>query len=559
MRPIGQHIRHPVGFARRYARIGAYVWQLVIWSRVSDRLHNLSKPNPAARPHVSAEELSSQQLSKKAISHPAPTLHVTTIVTATTSEVGTTTDLHHFETGFTAVYHTLFTNLRMPDIASHYRYASPSPAFRGIYLWDSAFIAQVWRWWDPKVSADLLRSVVAQRDGDRLVHVKGEVTGSPYTQPPLISWALAELLETLSADAGQQLAKDLYPALAAYHRWLYQNRQTADGLFAWRHPYESGIDNSPRFASRDESHFDDTSNTNAPDFTAYMALNCQSLAKIARYIGKVEESDGYLNQKKELQKATNQLLWHKTDSLYYDRQTATRSWTHVVSIASLLPLWAGIPSAKQAKRLLQHSTNPQEFGTRLPLPSVALNDPAFELDMWRGPVWINTAYAVLAGLRRYGFLHESAELAWRLCDGVYRTLDHEGHIYEFYDPNQTGTTRLTRKHGNFWKRIALGDSPQRHFAGWSALVNNIVIEMLFGLQRIHVHNDRKAAKQTGKKWQLTPVFPPQASGHSFTLDLPAMQLHITLTVGEHGHIKGHVQTPAGQQAIDSLSGQTIYL
>jgi len=98
----------------------------------------------------------------------------------------------------------------------------------------------------------------------------------------------------------------------------------------------------------------------------------------------------------------------------------------------------------------------------------------FERDMWRGPVWLNTAYGVILGLKRYGRADLAAELAWRLCTGVYRVFDRERRIYEFYDPDAHHTRDLHRKRGNRWKALTLGTGPQRDFVGWTGLVNNLL-------------------------------------------------------------------------------------
>ena len=72
--------------------------------------------------------------------------------------------------GFAAVHAALFLNLQTAGTSAKLRYAHPSPALHAIYLWDSAFIAQIWKWWDPEVAFDVLRAVVERRDGDRLQH-----------------------------------------------------------------------------------------------------------------------------------------------------------------------------------------------------------------------------------------------------------------------------------------------------------------------------------------------------------------------------------------------------
>jgi glycogen debranching enzyme len=183
-----------------------------------------------------------------------------------------------------------------------------------------------------------------------------------------------------------------------------------------------------------------------------------------------------------------------------------------------MPLWAGVPSAERAARLLQHLHDPASFGTPMPLPSVARGEPSFEKDMWRGPVWLNTAYAVIQGLLRYGFERDAAELAYRLCDAVYSVFERERRIYEFYDPDRPHTRALRRKRGNWWKALTLGRGPQREFVGWTGLVNNLLLEVLLGLDPQPPHRT------------LRLRLPPACESMALRLDLPAAGLGLQVQV-----------------------------
>lgn len=506
----------------RYGRSSSHAWRLVVWPRLASRYHGPS-------------DLSEERLAEKNVTQKVPSLIV--------SSPHNTLD--HFETGFTAVYASLFANLRQPDTLSAYRYAVPGPAFRGIYLWDSAFIVQIWRWWDLEVAGDILRSVVAARHGDRLQHVASDIVKSPLTQPPLIAWSLANLLDHDQSDASIKLASELYPILKTYSEWLQANRQIAPGLYAWRHPYESGCDNSPRFTSRSEFRRVSTETLASPDFSTYMVLQYEALGRIAHRLGKDKDARRYRSLAGKARKALNTNLWHDADSLYYDWDVSADTWRHIRSIASLLPLWAGAPNKSQADQLRLQAVDPFGFGTLLPFPSVALSDKAFEPDMWRGAVWLNMAYGALEGLRRYGYAREAAELAWRLCDGVYRVYEDEGQLYEFYDPRVRHTDYLTRKRGNSWKRLTLGGGPQRGFVGWTGLVNNILIEMLMGLQ----YKDGRLT--------VSPTFPAAARDGTFCLILPRDNITVSATVIDSEHVTGFVQKGTRRVEYTAGFGETI--
>jgi hypothetical protein len=528
MNGLMQPIRH-LGWqiarvATRLWRLLVFAFYLLLWSKVF-KGHRFMAPLEAAL------------LGTKSIQYLPPELDV----------AGGGGRLDSWPRGFAAVNAALFLNLRNPDLLSTTRYARPAPSFRAIYLWDSAFIAQIWKLWDPEVAWDILRSVVEVRKDDRLQHYVSDLAGSKFTQPPLLAWSFEELGRVVDDACFKSWANILYEPLRAYHYWLYAHRQLPNGLFAWAHPYESGVENAPRFASRDERRLHDTRNLAAPDFCSYMVLKCEALAHIAHRLGRAEEEKAHLDERDVLKAAVNEYLWDETEGLYFDRDIRNGEFVRSRIIASLLPLWAGIPDQRQAKRLCEHILDPAAFNTIIPLPSVALNDAAFEKDMWRGPVWLNVAFAVIAGLQRYGFHEEAADFAFRLCYGVYRTFEYTGRFHEFYDPQRYDVEQLHRKRGNIWKRLTLGPRPVSDFVGWSGLVNTLVIETLFGIRRT----------QLGPA--MRPRFPQQAEGLHFSLSLPRDALLIELEVLAKGAVAGFSRSPKGYIRFEAAFGETIDL
>ncbi len=449
--------------------------------------------------------------------------------------------------GFSAANAALFLNLRLPDEISRVRYVRPAPSFQALYLWDSAFIAQIWKWWDAEVAYDALKAVMLRRDGDRLQHFVSEFSRSDWTQPPLIAWSLRRLCEAVDPDVYRLWIAEAYPVLAAYHQWLRDNRRLQNGLYAWTHPYESGVENAPRFGDREERRLRDTTHIAAPDLSSYVVLQCEALAAMAHTLDRPEDASAYLSEARSIRGAVNAFLWDESENYYFDRSIVDGHFIRSRTIASLLPLWAGIPDERRANALLEHILDPGGFNTLIPLPSVAIDDPAFERDMWRGPVWANTAFAVIEGVRRYGFHEAAADFAYRLCDGIYRTYARTGRFYEFYDPTAYGVKDLYRKRGNRWKAMTLGKKPVIDFVGWTGLVNTLAIEALFGVRQ---ENGRRI---------MQPRFPKRAVGRTFLLSLPLWETTIRLDVLPGGAVQGRVSGPSGSRRVKADFGETIAL
>ncbi|MDP0492118.1 MAG: trehalase family glycosidase [Verrucomicrobiota bacterium JB023] len=515
--------------ATKFHRMTLYGFDLVLWSRLFGRKRG---PVPI--------ELTRHLLAEKSVKHKPPSLHL-----------DASSDLaDRWEEGFAAVYATLFLNLQKPDVLSDTRYAHPAPAFKGVYLWDSAFIAQVWKWWDNPTAMEVLDSVIRLRDGARLQHVVTDLTASSYTQPPLIAWSLHHLLRSpLSEPLEPARMQQLFGALSVYNKWLYEHRYHESGLFYWEHAYESGVENAPRFGNRTESDLIDTRRYAAPDLSGFMVVQNETLAELARKLDRKEEEQHYTEKADKLRQLINEKLWSEELGLYTDWEFDTGEQLKFRTIAGLIPLMAGVPDKGRAEHILKQVVAPKSFATPIPFPSVAADDPSFELDMWRGPVWLNTAYCAILGLQRYGFHREASELVWKLCDGVYATHAETRRLYEFYDPNQPGIDDLNRKRGNQWKKWTLGNKPRPEFVGWTGLVNSLVIECLFGLER-----DENGC------CLLRPRFPAAAADIGFSIRLPALGLAIHIDVTDDtGSVRGTARRSGRRHTFEGEFGQAIPL
>jgi hypothetical protein len=508
--------------ALRFFRTGRYLAELLVWSRIF-----------VARRTNANIEINDELRNNRGVNYPQPHLEVT-------GRTGT----EHIEHGFSIIYDVLFANLRKADHLLSIRHALPGPSFLGVYLWDSAFIAQIWRHWDRDVAYDILRSVIMLRDGDKLQHVVADFVRSPFTQPPLIAWSTARIFKE-DESMGRLRIESFYQALKAYHRWLNTHRSLPSGLYFWRHPYESGVENAPRFSSRDERFLTDTRTLAAPDLSAYMVLQCEALADMATALGELQDASAFENEAQTIRDLMNQQLWHEEDGLYYDCNQQTGELIRSRTIASLIPLAAGVPNDQQARMIRDKACDASAFGSPIPFPSVALNDPDFTKDMWRGPVWVNTAYLVLEGLRRYGYTEDYGTLAWRLCDGVYRVLQEEHQVYEFYDPECYHTRELHRKKGNLWKAITLGTGPQKDFVGWTGLVNTLITEGLMGFSK------------AGSSVMLNPCFPAEAAGLTFRLRMPQDHCTINLTVTSDHRFQGEIKMGDLSSRFDLGRGETF--
>jgi glycogen debranching enzyme len=125
-------------------------------------------------------------------------------------------------------------------------------------------------------------------------------------------------------------------------------------------------------------------------------------------------------------------MWDEQAGLFWATHQGKR--VAVRTPFNLFPLITGRMPAPIVQRLLSHLRDPQQFWSRYPVPTVALDDPKFDpLQMWRGPTWVNINYLLVEGLQRIGQDELATELRRRTLDMMLLSDD----IYEYYHP-ETG-------------------------------------------------------------------------------------------------------------------------
>lgn len=381
------------------------------------------------------------------------------------------------------------------------------------WLWDSCFIAIGQRHYDvERAKAEILSLLRGQWSNGMVPHMilsPGKHKDShsriwrswvnPYapedeetsgiTQPPMLAEAIVRVGRKLPVVERRSWYRSVWPALLAYHQWLYTERDPhGEGLILLIHPWETGLDNNPAWMSEmnhhllpwwirafKKTHTDgllslfrrDTRHANAaqrPTNIESMALfdaqrrlrrkeynidrildhslfaiedlafnsilvraneHLLSIAKTLRAVVPME-----LLKRIELTVKAFNDLWDPYTEMYYSRDFVTHRLLKEPSIEGLLPLYAGCISKEKAAILVKSIENEHMFGPAYPIPTAPRNSLWFDpVRYWQGPTWFNTNWLIIDGLRRYGYHHHAAALA----DSMKELVDEHG-FWEYFNP-----------------------------------------------------------------------------------------------------------------------------
>ncbi len=288
--------------------------------------------------------------------------------------------------------------------------------------------------------------------------------------PPLFPWVEYQYY-LISGDDSRFLS--IIPPLEKYAEWIEHNRKypgSQPGLY-WQTNLGSGMDNSPR------------TGTCWVDMSAQMALFYEYLSKIIMHNGNSEKAEGYHALYEEISCRINYWMWDENDGLYYDVHDFGEKYP-IKTVAAFWPMLSDIPDSSRAAQLVANLKDSTSFWRRIPFPTLAANEPAFDKigDYWLGSVWAPTNYAIIKGLENYGYYDFAYEASLKYLDGMKAVFEKTGTVWENYSPDS----------------LKQGDRANRDFVGWTGLGPiSLLIENVIGIkanapdQKISWHIHRK--------------------------------------------------------------------
>jgi hypothetical protein len=318
-------------------------------------------------------------------------------------------------------------------------------------------------------------------NADESPHAPKNKETSGVVLPPVHATAVLAIYEA-SGDEAKEFLGYAFRKLKAWHEYLYRDRDPrGEGLVYIRHPWESGMDNSPmwddimqrmhlragqipaykradtntvsahdrptsasydRFAYlvkffADRCYEEDRIREDCPFlvqdvlFNSLLCCSGHDMARIARVLG--EDPDPFEEQAQKTARAIEDKLWSEEHGVYFDYDLVADGPLHAYFAPNFAPLFAGTPDEARAKRLVDALEND---GFNLsdksvtPVPSYDMHGFGFSpVEYWRGPVWLNINWFLMHGLEDYGYREHADRLRTSIVE-----LCREAGFHEYFDP-----------------------------------------------------------------------------------------------------------------------------
>ncbi len=392
-------------------------------------------------------------------------------------------------------------------------FTKPSPRIYPFqWSWDSGFISYGYAHFDVEKGVEELRSLFKGQWINGMLphiifhkHTQGKAKGyfpgpetwnaqkasenapenvatSGIVQPPLQAMGIWHLFKELSKKDRKKahvLLEEFYPKLFAFHKYLHTTRDPEEwGLITIVHPWESGLDNSPRwdetlkriesidmskFKRRDIEHTDPEERPTNETYGRYMKLmfelkergyNANDSTLPFRIKDILFSSILYMANKRmkwiaeELNEDVTEIetwmgrfrknfiakCWNKDERMFFDLDLKSGKQIKIHTVAALMPMITGLLKEPYTSAIVEllNETNfcgQQACAVKL-APSTSISADHFRHNLyWRGPIWINVNWFLWKGFRECK-MHEEAK---ELRDAMLNLIAKEG-FREYFSP-----------------------------------------------------------------------------------------------------------------------------
>ncbi len=309
-----------------------------------------------------------------------------------------------------------------------------SPGFNGIWSWDHAFNAMSLIYNQPQMAWDQLMLPFDQQDefGALPDYYNDTDIVWNYTKPPIHGWALRFMLERSNAITNDQL-RCFYPKLVRWTNWWFTYRDyDGNGIPQYNHGNDSGWDNSLIFAN--------PGIVESPDLSAFLVVQMDVLAEVARRLGLMEEAEAWEHRSDRFLARMMDYFW--AGDRFIAKRGGTAELIDTQSLLHWIPIVLGSRLPEELIRVMADKLGPEgPFLTEWGLATEQPASPHYQPDgYWRGPIWAPSTFIIAEGLRAAGERELAQEIARRFC-----RLCANGGMSENYDA-LTGQGLRDRSH-----------------------------------------------------------------------------------------------------------------
>lgn len=243
------------------------------------------------------------------------------------------------------------------------------------------------------------------------------------------------------AEPGEDYLELLYITLERFDEYLWKVRDSdSDGCLESWCKYDTGEDHAMRYMDAPDAWTEEYPPTDCRivpmasiDVMSYSYSCRETLAIISNILKKDELSLQWRKKADVIKKKIREYLWSEERGTCFDRDKNHFEIPVLYHNTLRAMYWNSIDEHMADAFVKRHLLNPEEFWTRMPLPSVAVNDSMFRnisTNNWSGQSEALTYQRAIRALENFGYDHLIPKLGHCLFDA----LKDECRFVQQFDP-----------------------------------------------------------------------------------------------------------------------------
>ena len=294
--------------------------------------------------------------------------------------------------------------------------------FNELYYWDSYFMIQGLLDKDHKqLVMGILDDLISLFKRYHVIPNASRTYLTGHSQPPLLTSFIFDIYEAYALDS-DWLRKKIEVAKDEYHTvWMGTKKPNERLVYEGLSRYydinhlddlaeaESGWDMTPRFSRRALNYL-------PVDLNSLLYKYESDFARAAKILGNKAEAKTWKQAQDKRSQTIHRLMWDRNNNLFYDYNYTKKKRSHIASLASFYPLWCGMASEPQAKKLAKSLSRFEYRGGLSTTDSPTLNRfmPYSIAMQWAYPNgWAPLHFITVKGLQKYGYNDQAKKIAMK--------------------------------------------------------------------------------------------------------------------------------------------------
>jgi alpha,alpha-trehalase len=294
--------------------------------------------------------------------------------------------------------------------------------FNELYYWDSYFMLQGLLDKDHKeLVMGILEDLISLFKRYHVIPNASRTYLTGHSQPPLLTSFIFDIYDAYKLD-DDWLKNKIEIAKEEYHTvWMGTKKPNERLVYEGLSRYydinhiddlaeaESGWDMTPRFSRRALNYL-------PVDLNSLLYKYESDFARAAEILGDKKENKLWKTAMEKRAQTIHRLMWDRINNLYFDYNYTKKKRSHVASLASFYPLWCGMASEPQAKKLAKSLARFEYRGGLATTDTATMNRfmPYSIAMQWAYPNgWAPLHFITVKGLQKYGYNDQAKKIAMK--------------------------------------------------------------------------------------------------------------------------------------------------